>query len=66
MGKVEAVLTDDEQYVGERFSTEEIHIICPWHGWEYNIATGEFAGDRTRCLPTFEVVTRDGQVYVRT
>ena len=65
VGKVEAVLTEDKRCVGERFSEDEIHLVCPWHGWEYDIETGEFAGDRKRRLRTFEVTTRGDEVYVR-
>ena len=64
MGKVEAVMTEDKRCLGERFSEEEIHIVCPWHGWEYDIDTGEFAGDRKRRIRTYEVVTRGDEVYV--
>src|SRR5680860_361982 len=62
MGKVEAVLTEDNRCLGERFSEEEMHIVCPWHGWEYSLESGEFAGDRKRRLPTFEVTTRGDKV----
>ena len=64
-GKVEAVLTEDKRVLGERFSEEEMHIICPWHGWEYDIATGEFAGDRKRRLRCYDVTTRGDEVYVQ-
>jgi nitrite reductase (NADH) small subunit len=65
MGRVEAVLTEDKRVLGERFSDEEFHIVCPWHGWEYDIETGEFAGDRSRRLRCYEVTTRGDEVYVR-
>ncbi|MPZ88914.1 MAG: Rieske 2Fe-2S domain-containing protein [Nitriliruptorales bacterium] len=66
MGKVEAVLTEDKRCLGDRFSEEEIHIVCPWHGWEYDIDTGEFAGDRKRRLRRYDVTTRGDEVYVQT
>jgi nitrite reductase/ring-hydroxylating ferredoxin subunit len=64
VGRVEAVLDDQMRCLGERFSETEIHLVCPWHGYEYNIATGEYAGDRRMRLRTYEVVEREGQVYV--
>ena len=64
IGKVEAVLTDDKKQIGERFSEEEIHLVCPWHGWEFDIATGCHAGDRRRKLAKFETIQRGEGVYV--
>ena len=46
IGKVEQVLRDDKTVAFERESTEELHMICPWHGWEYDLENGECATDR--------------------
>ena len=64
LGKVEAVLTEDKRWLGDRFSEEEIHIVCPWHGWEYDIETGRCAGDRRRRLGRYETAQRGEDVYV--
>jgi len=64
IGKVEAVLGTDQAVIGERFSSTRINFVCPWHGWEYDLATGECAADRRRRLRRFDVVERDGDVYV--
>ena len=64
MGKVEAVLDENRAWVRDRFSTTEIHIVCPWHGWEYDIETGECAANRRIKLRRFEAVTRGEDVYV--
>lgn len=66
LGKVEGVLSEDKRLLGERFSEDEIHLVCPWHGWEYDIATGRCAGDRHRKLARFETVQRGENVYVVT
>ena len=65
LGKVEAVLGEDRRVVGERFSEEELHLICPWHGWEYDLRTGECAADRSVGLRRFEVIERGEEIYVR-
>jgi nitrite reductase (NADH) small subunit len=39
-------------------------VCCPWHGWEYDITTGEHLADPSLGLPTFEVVERHGNLYV--
>lgn len=64
VGKVEAVLAADGRHLGERFSAEETHLVCPWHGVEYDIATGACASDRRWSLERFEVVVRGDEIYV--
>ena len=51
--------------MGERFSETEPHIVCPWHGWEYDLRTGRCAADPRFALRRYEVVCREGEVYVR-
>ena len=64
IGKVVSVLDENGAHLRDEFSTSEIHIVCPWHGWEYDIATGECAANRRIRLRRFEAVTRGGEVYV--
>ncbi|MCC7368157.1 MAG: Rieske (2Fe-2S) protein [Chloroflexi bacterium] len=64
IGRVEAILGENQTSAGERFSTEETHLVCPWHGWEYNLKTGACAGDPSRKLRRFETVEREGNIYV--
>jgi len=66
MPKVREVLTADKRYQRQCFDYGEWHIICPWHGWEYDLTTGEFVADRKRRLKKYEVVERNGSIYVRT
>jgi len=41
-------------------------LVCPWHGFEYDLRTGEemFQKSPTR-LRLYPVTVRDGQVFVR-
>jgi nitrite reductase (NADH) small subunit len=39
-------------------------ITCPWHGWQYDVRTGENEFDRALALETVEVVVEDGEVKV--
>jgi nitrite reductase/ring-hydroxylating ferredoxin subunit len=39
-------------------------ITCPWHGYQYDVTSGQLLLDRHACLPTYRVEVRDGQVYV--
>lgn len=64
--QVETVLDDEGMERGQRFSDREDHIVCPWHGWEYDIRTGRCAADARLALRSFEVSVQDDQVYVGT
>ncbi|HXV33006.1 MAG TPA: Rieske 2Fe-2S domain-containing protein [Gaiellaceae bacterium] len=39
-------------------------VTCPWHGWQYDVRTGENEFDRALKLATYEVVVEDGEVKV--
>ena len=64
MHKVEDVIAADKTWSGQKFSKDEIHFVCPWHGYEYDLKTGECAADRKLRLKSFEVVRRGEDVYV--
>jgi nitrite reductase/ring-hydroxylating ferredoxin subunit len=43
----------------------EGHVLsCPWHGWQYDVRTGENEFDRAIQLETYEVRVEDGTVEV--
>ena len=43
----------------------EDHVLtCPWHGWQYDLRTGENEFDRAIKLETYEVRVEDGEVKV--
>jgi nitrite reductase (NADH) small subunit len=62
--KVEEVIDAQHCYRGMRFDPDTLHIVCPWHGWEYNVLTGLNAGDGKLKLKRFEVREREGNIYV--
>ena len=39
-------------------------ITCPWHGWQYDVRTGENEFDRAIVLETFEVLVENGEIKV--
>ena len=41
-----------------------MHFVCPWHGYEYELETGQCVGDRKLKLKKFEVVRRGDDIYV--
>jgi nitrite reductase/ring-hydroxylating ferredoxin subunit len=41
------------------------HVLtCPWHGWQYDVRTGENEFDRAIQLRTYEVRVEDGEVKI--
>ena len=42
--QVEEVITPDKKSAGLRFGKQR-HIVCPWHGYEFDLATGCHPGD---------------------
>jgi nitrite reductase/ring-hydroxylating ferredoxin subunit len=39
-------------------------LTCPWHGWQYDVRTGENEFDGAIALATYEVRVEDGDVRV--
>ena len=40
-------------------------VTCPWHGWQYELATGIQTINRQPLQATFEVRQRDGKIEVK-
>ena len=44
----------------------EGHVLsCPWHGWQYDVRTGQNEFDLAIQLRTYDVQVEDGEVRVR-
>jgi len=63
INRVAEVLGPGKVYEGEIFA-DDLHFVCPWHGFEYDLKTGECVGNRKMKLRNYEVVQRDGDVFV--
>jgi nitrite reductase/ring-hydroxylating ferredoxin subunit len=63
INKVVDIIAPDRTYQGQTFS-DELHFVCPWHGYEYDIKTGECVGDRRLKLRKYDVVRRGDDIYV--
>lgn len=65
-GKLSGTVTasvDEWEYDWER---EGEILACPWHGWEFDLLTGEHLSDPSYRLLTYDVTVSDGTVYVET
>lgn len=68
-GKVQGALVGEFVEPGERVEesfADDLAIACPWHGWEYDLATGVHLGDEDIGIPTYDVSVEDGTVYLET
>lgn len=63
INRVDERLTDDKRSLGDYFA-EQRHIVCPWHGYEYDITTGEHPADPRLRLRSFPVFEREGEIVV--
>jgi nitrite reductase/ring-hydroxylating ferredoxin subunit len=63
INRVVDLIADDRTYVGQSFG-DEVHFVCPWHGFEYELTTGECVGDRRLKLTRYDVVRRGDDIYV--
>ena len=68
-GKLIPGVEADPGEVGERTKetlTEDEHVaVCPWHGWKFDVTTGENIDDDRYVTPTYEVEVENGEVFLR-
>ena len=64
IARVEERLRDDKTSMGLYFSETDMHFVCPWHGYEYDMKTGECVSDRRLKLKRYEVIEKGGDLYV--
>jgi nitrite reductase/ring-hydroxylating ferredoxin subunit len=58
------VLDSAKTMHGQNWDTSDMHIVCPWHGYEYSIKTGRHAGDPSIRLRSFPIHEAQGDIYV--
>jgi nitrite reductase (NADH) small subunit len=65
MKRVVEPVADDRTVRSQAYDYSETNIVCPWHGYEYNIKTGCHQGNDRIRLRKAEMTIRDGEIYVR-
>lgn len=58
------VIGEGGLYLGQTYDQNDIHIICPWHSYEFHLSDGTHVGDKSLRLKKYEIVQRDRAVYV--
>jgi nitrite reductase/ring-hydroxylating ferredoxin subunit len=64
IAKVEEKILADKTPKGLYFSLDKIHFVCPWHGYEYDLLTGECVSDRKLKLRRYDVIEKGEVLYV--
>ncbi len=64
IAKVEERIMPDKTSRGLFFSETDMHFVCPWHGYEYDMKTGECVSDRRLRLKKYKVLQKGDDVYV--
>ena len=62
--RVVETLASDQSSTGLKFAKDE-NLVCPWHGYEFNLVTGCHPGDPRLKLRALDVRVDKGQVYLR-
>ena len=57
------VIDRERLYHGQTYG-DELHFVCPWHGYEFHLSDGYHVADKRLRLQKFEVIERDGEIYV--
>jgi nitrite reductase (NADH) small subunit len=65
MPQVKELIDENGVYHGKTFDHSDMHIVCPWHGYEYDVRTGEHPADASVRLRSIEVEEREGEILVR-
>jgi nitrite reductase/ring-hydroxylating ferredoxin subunit len=64
IARVEELTTGDKTSLGLAFSKDQTNIVCPWHGYEFDIATGRHQGHPNMRLRPVKVEIVDGDLVV--
>jgi nitrite reductase (NADH) small subunit len=64
MPQVLDVIAPDRTFLGQDYDRNDMHIICPWHAYEFHLETGVNVCDGRIRLQKFNVVEKNGSVYV--
>ena len=62
--RVQELVADDKTSLGFSFSKTQTNVVCPWHGYEFDIATGQHQGNPRMRLRALKIDVVDGDLIV--
>ncbi len=63
INRVEEIISGDRTSRGLRFSNRR-NLICPWHGFEFDLETGRHSAHGSYRLRPVDVKVREAKIYV--
>ena len=64
IAKVEENIAEDRTSEGMVFSRTKMHVVCPWHGYEFDIRTGVHPGNPRAKLRKLAIAVSGGDVII--
>jgi nitrite reductase/ring-hydroxylating ferredoxin subunit len=64
VSRVRERLDDGRRSRGLVFDDDTMHIVCPWHGFEYDVTTGRHPGRPDFALRAIGVAEEEGRIRV--
>jgi nitrite reductase (NADH) small subunit len=64
IAKVEEVIAEDRTSKGMMFSKSNMHVVCPWHGYEFDIRTGVHPGNSGARLRKITIAVSGDDVII--
>lgn len=58
------ILGPDKTSIGLAFSSTDLHIVCPWHGYEFDIRTGRHPGNPDLVLKRYPIRVDGDRILV--
>jgi nitrite reductase/ring-hydroxylating ferredoxin subunit len=62
--RVQELIAEDKTSLGFAFSKDQISVACPWHGYEFDIQTGQHQGNPRLRLRLVKIEIVDGNLVV--
>jgi nitrite reductase/ring-hydroxylating ferredoxin subunit len=64
IARVQELIADDKTSLGLAFSKDHTNIACPWHGYEFDVSTGQHQGNPRMRLRPVQIQVVDGELVV--
>lgn len=63
-GKVTGTTLPTDQLGTYEWGREGLILRCPWHQWEFDLETGHHLANPTCRVRTYQVIERDGELFL--
>lgn len=63
-GELTGRVTVDKSDWSWKYDDTERYVLCPWHGWLFDVTTGKNVDVERYAVPTYNVEVRDGEIFI--